>query len=102
MHEPVIQDYRRAIEGLHGGEAEYVETVHVIEEFEGERAWDVEVHIFSLTGHPDAEKAYAWSLPIGESERRRFYAILHGDPVDSPENAVRASIVEAARDARNG
>ena len=55
-----------------------------------ERVWDVDVHVFALEGHPNAQKAYAWSVPFPGSERRRFYAVLPEGPVDSPEKAVRA------------
>ena len=92
-----LSDARREVEGMHGGTATHLDTVHVIEEFEGERAWDVDVHVFALEGHPSAQKAYAWSVPVPGSERRRFYAVLHEGPVDSPEKAVRAAIVEAYR-----
>lgn len=74
--------------------------VHVIEEFEGERAWEGDVHVFALEGHPTAGKAYAWSVPVPGSDRRRFYAVLHEGPVDSPEKAVRASIVQGYREGR--
>lgn len=86
------------MEGLHGCRASFHESVHVIEEFEGERAWEGDVHVFAIGGHPTAEKAYAWSVPVPGSERRRFYAVLHEGPVDSPEKAVRASIVQAYRE----
>ena len=82
---------------LHNCSARPTDTLHVTEEFEGERVWDVHVHVFALKGHPSAEKAYAWSVPVPGSERRRFYAVLHEGPVDSPEKAVRAAIVSGAR-----
>jgi hypothetical protein len=69
----------------------------VVEHLEGEQVWDVEVHVFALEGHPSAEKAYSWSVPVPGSERRRFYAVIHEGPVDSPEKAVRAAIVQANR-----
>lgn len=96
-----IADYRQAVEGLHGGRASFVETVRVVEEFEGERAWDGDVHVFALEEHPTAQKAYAWSVPVPGSERRRFYAVLHEGPVDSPETAVRASVVQEYRRLEN-
>jgi hypothetical protein len=51
------------------------------------------VHVFDLTGHPTATRAYAWSSPIEGSTTRRFFAALHQPPVDSPQAAVRAAIV---------
>jgi len=47
-----------------------------------------------LSGHPEATMCYAWSSPIDGSTKRRYYAVLNILPVDSPEKAVRASIVQ--------
>jgi len=35
-----------------------------------------------------------WSSPIEGSTKRRYYAVLHVPPIDSPEKAVRAAIVQ--------
>jgi hypothetical protein len=51
------------------------------------------VHVFELTGHPKASRAYAWSSPIEGSDKRRFFAILHLGPVTGPVEAIRAAIV---------
>ncbi len=40
---------------------------------------------------------YPWSSPIEGSEKRKFYAVLHYPRVDSPEKAVRASIIKDFR-----
>ena len=58
------------------------------------------IHVFDLEGHPTAKVAYAWSSPVEGSDRRKFYAVLHVPPVDSPEAAVRAAIVADHRSAR--
>jgi len=71
--------------------------VPVKEEFEGQIAWEGSVLIFNLTGHPEADKCYAWSSPIEGSKKRKFYAVLHVPPVDSPKKAVRASIIQDYR-----
>jgi hypothetical protein len=89
---------QEAVESLYGCKAEYSKSVRVIEEFEGDRAWEGDVYVFALEGHPTAQKAYAWSVPVPGSERQRFYAVLHEGPVDSPERAVRAAIVRAYRE----
>jgi len=83
---------------MHGGTATFEETVRVIEDYEGERAWEGDVHVFALEGHPRARRAYAWAVPVPGTERKRFYAVLHEGPVDSPERAVRAAIVQAHRE----
>ncbi len=56
------------------------------------------VHIFSLTGHPTAKRAYAWSSPIEGSDKRRSFAVLHQWPVTSPVEAVRAAMVAENKD----
>lgn len=59
--------------------------------------WEGVVSIFAIKGHDKADKAYAWSFPIEGSTKRRFYAVLNIPPIDSPEKAVRASIVHDSK-----
>jgi hypothetical protein len=68
--------------------------VAVVEKFGEQTVWSGVVSIFGLEGHPKAERCYAWSSPIEGSTKRRYYAVLHIPPVDSPEKAVRAAIVQ--------
>ncbi len=87
-------ELRLAIESQHGGYAHFVQSVPVHEEYEGEPVWDGIVHVFRLEDHPTATRAYAWSTLLDEGTgRRRFYAVLHAGPVQSPTDAVRAAIV---------
>jgi hypothetical protein len=65
--------------------------------FDGKPVWEGVVHVFDLAGHPSATRAYAWSSPIDRSAKRRFFAVLHVPPVDSPQAAVRAAIVAEAK-----
>jgi hypothetical protein len=96
-------ELREAIESQHGGKATFVQAVPVREQFQGQTAWDGVVHVFHLEGHPDAERAYAWSTLLDEKTgRRRFYAVLHAGPVKSPADAVRAAIVAEARRGADG
>ena len=67
------------------------------EVFEGRTAWAGPVQVFVLEGHPEATHCYAWSHAIEGSEDRRFVAVLHGGGIDSPQAAVRASIVAEAK-----
>jgi hypothetical protein len=82
---------------MHGGTATLSQSVPVHETFEGKTVWEGAVHVFDLTGHPKATRAYAWSSPIEGSAKRRFFAVLHQPPVDSPQAAVRAAIVAEHR-----
>lgn len=85
-----------AIRHMHGCMAMHVESVPVRETFNGAVVWEGEVQVFELHDHPTAKRAYAWSHAT-EGTKRRFYAVLHIPPVDSPVAAVRASIVADAR-----
>jgi hypothetical protein len=88
---------KEAVERMHGGAASLLQTVPVRETFEGKAVWEGVVHVFDLTGHPTASRAYAWSSPIEGSTKRRFFAVLHTDRINSPLEAVRAAIVAEHR-----
>jgi hypothetical protein len=96
MTEVAAPELKRAVESQHGGTATLVQAVPVREEFEGKTVWDGVVHVFDLAGHPNAKRAYAWSYERPDG-KRRFFAVLHIPPIDSPVNAVRAAIVAEAR-----
>ena len=54
--------------------------------------------MFDLIDHSTASRYYAWSHAIEGSENRRFVAVLHQGPVDSPEKAVRVAIVQEQKE----
>ena len=93
MIEVEADQLREAVEKMHGGTATLAQSVPVREIFAGKTVWEGVVHVFDLAGHPTAIRAYAWSSPIEGSTKRRFFAVLHQPPVDSPQAAVRAAIV---------
>jgi len=88
-----ISILKKAIYDLHGVKATWSESVAIKEVFKGKTVWKGVVEVFDIKGHPQATKCYAWSSPIEGSTKRRYYAVLHAPAVDSPEKAVRASIV---------
>jgi hypothetical protein len=93
-----LDDLLRAMERMHTCKATLVQSVPVTETFEGETVWEGVVHVFDLKAHAGgATRAYAWSSPIGGSDKRRFFAVLHQGPVTSPVEAVRAAIVAENR-----
>ena len=55
---------KQSVEQMHGGSAQFAQSVPVRETFEGKSVWESVVHVFDLTGHPTAPRAYAWSSPI--------------------------------------
>jgi len=94
-----IDQLKKIVEQLHQCVATYLEQVSVIEKFGDKTVWKGIVHVFKIEGNKEAETCYAWSSPIEGSTKRRYYAVLHVPPIDSPEKAVRASIVQ---DYKNG
>jgi hypothetical protein len=93
---------QKAIEGQRGGVATLTQSVPVKETHAGAVVfWEGVVHVFDLTGHPTASRAYAWLSPIEGSDKRRFFAVLHAGSIRSPLDAVRASIVEEHRREKN-
>jgi hypothetical protein len=91
-----IAELQGAILKLHGAQAKHVESVPVRETFQGQVVWDGTVEVFDLTGHATAGRAYAWSHEA-DSGGRRFVAVVHTPPVDSPLKAVRAALVQEHR-----
>src|SRR5580704_4089983 len=85
-----------AIRHLHGVEAKHVATEHVREEHRGELVWEGDVETFERVGHTLATRAYAWSEAT-TGTKRRFFAVLHAGPIDSPAKAVQGSIYADAK-----
>ena len=88
MNEKYIQALRDAIRHMHGCVSRYIETVPVKEDFKGQAAWEGDVEIFDLAGHPKARQCYAWGYQ-DDAGKWQYVAILKIHPADSPENAVR-------------
>ena len=86
-------ELRQAVERLHDCRARLSEVVRVTEAFQGAPAWDGVVHVFWVSDHPSATTCFAWSSPVENSDRRRFYAVLKQPPVATANDAVRASII---------
>jgi len=97
MPEVPTDQLKQAVESQHGGTATLLQSVHVRETFRGDSVWDGIVHVYKLTGHPTATRAYAWSSPIEGSTKRRFFAVLDIPPIMSPVDAVRAAIAAEQR-----
>lgn len=97
MREVSPDELRKAVESQHGGTATLAQSVPVHETHEGKPVWDGVVHVFDLADAPSgASRAYAWSYELQDG-RRRFFAVLHTGPIDSPVKAVRAAIVAEMR-----
>lgn len=88
-----IEHLRQSIEALYDCTAAHEAAVPVSEVFQGQPVWEGVVQLFTVQGHPKATRAYAWSSPIENSEKRKVYAVLELPPVSSARDAVRAAIV---------
>ncbi len=97
MPEVSVEELRKAVERMHGCSASWVGPELVREKFRGKTVWNGIVQVFKLSGHLSATRCYAWSAPIEESKKRRFFAVLHQPPVLSANDAVRAAIVQEHR-----
>ena len=99
-----MSDYIAEIQALflklHNCDAEYVETVPVVEQFQGETIFQGDVEVFDLTGHPKATRGYGWGYTTTEGGGRRYFTVLELPPVNSPQTAVQAAIMSEIQNAR--
>ena len=93
-----IQELRDVIRHLHGAEATHIESVPVKEEFQGKTVWEGIVEVFDLHGHPKAARVYAWAHETDNPQKPvRHVTVLHLHPIKSAQDAVRAVILQEAR-----
>jgi hypothetical protein len=95
MQPDSINELQRAIRTMHGCNSRHVESVAVVERFEGKIAWQGTVEVFELIGHAQAKRAYAWTYR--DEDHVRSIAVLEIPPVDSPQSAVKAAIASKQR-----
>ena len=93
-----IEELKDVIRRLHQAEATHVESVPVKESFQGKTVWDGIVEVFDIKGHPTAFRVYASAHDTDDQDKpRRHVIVLHAHPVKSPQDAVRAAIVQEFR-----
>src|SRR5438552_18581305 len=93
-----IDELKDVIRRLHGAEATHVESVPVKETFQGKTVWEGIVEVFDLHGHPKAAKVYAWAHETDDPQKPvRHVTVLHIHPIKSAQDAVRAVILQEAR-----
>jgi hypothetical protein len=93
-----VKRLQKAIKEIRRCDSRHVESVPVVEQFEGQTAWQGTVEVFDLIGHPQATRAYAWSYRDGD--QIKSVTILEIPPVDSPQSAVKVAI--AAKGKKHG
>ena len=91
------EQLKQSVEKTHGCSARWLRAEPVNEQFQNKAVWQGVVHLFEISGHASATRAYAWSSPIEGSTKRRFFAVLEVPPVTNPVEAVRAAIVQEHR-----
>ena len=96
-----IARLQKAIRDLHGLESTHDRSEPVHETFQGETAWEGVVEVFTVYGHSKARLAYAWSHET-DPGGLRYVAVLGVPPVNSAQDAVRASIASEAQRAKGG
>ena len=96
-----LDTLRDAIHKLHGAEATHVESVPVKEVFQGKTVWEGIVDVFDLKGHPDANRAYAWSHDTDDPKNpKRHVTVLHIHPALTPQAAIKVHILQELRSAQ--
>ena len=93
-----IEELRDVIHRLHGADAIHVESVPVKETFQDKTVWEGIVEVFDLRGHPKAARVYAWAHETDNPRKPvRHVTVLHLHPIKSAQDAVRAVILQEAR-----
>jgi hypothetical protein len=98
-----IRQLQKAIRAAHGCGSRHFTTIPVTETFRGKVAWQGEVEVFDLTGHPMARTCYAWRYD--DNGTTRTIALLGLPPVDSAETAVKVAIASegsGVKESRSG
>jgi hypothetical protein len=93
----VIDELKDVIRKLHGAEATHVETVPVVETFNGQTVWEGDVEVFDLADHPKADRVYAWS----HGNPPQHITVLQIPPAVTPQKAVQVAIAGMFREQEN-
>ena len=94
-----IEELQDVIRKLHGAESTHVETVPVVETFDGQTIWEGEVEVFDLHDHPKTDRVYAWSHDTDDADNpRRHVTVLHIPPATTPLRAVQVAIAGMFRE----
>jgi hypothetical protein len=92
MSNTEFQELKRAVEQLHGCEANYVSSERVRESWGDTLVWDGVVSVFGIIGHPVATMCYAWASQESETGPQTIYAVLRLPPIQRGRDAVLVSL----------
>ena len=90
MNEATVATFQHAIRAMHDAGSRFVWKERVVEMFGVEIVWQGDVLVFELDGHPTASRCFAWELD------GQVTAVLEEGPVQTAQDAVRASIMSEA------
>jgi len=93
-----IERLQMVIHHLHGADSKWLESIPVLETFQGKTVWEGDVELFELTNHPKAKRCYAWSDEHPQNEQ--MTAVLEFPPVKNANDAVKVHIVQQAKKGR--
>ncbi len=93
-----IEELQDVIRHRHAVESRHVESVPIKETFQGKTVWEGIVEVFDLVDHPTSTRLYAWAYDTGDPRRPKHVTVLNNGIVNSPLMAVRAAIVQEAKE----
>ena len=93
-----IEILQQVIRNVHGCESSHLETIHVLETYEGQTVWEGDVEVFELQDAFNGRRCFAWGC-VDEHPRkqRRYITVMAAPNVQTAEEAVRASLTSDAR-----
>lgn len=97
MTNNLADELKLVVESQHGGNAKLAETICLAIPNRAPTDWDGTVFTFELTGHPTANRAFCWAVPVDQSSSRRYFAVLQTAKINSPMAAVK-TIVKLVQD----
>lgn len=93
-----MRDLRLAVQALHSCRALHERSVKVQRQSASETTWTGNVEVFTLFGHPTADRAYAWSTQ-DEKGQIQNTVYLHSAAIPSAKAAVLAALSSVSPEA---
>jgi hypothetical protein len=90
-----IRQLRKEVESAHACKARHERSTPITEGAAGQTIVEDMVESFSLKGHQEATRCYAWSYEQGGEIY--YTTLLELPPVDSPYKAVQIALAAQAR-----
>jgi len=91
MNDASASQLKKVIQVQHGVASTFSKSVRVVKAGTKDEDWDGMVHIFDLTNHPSAKRAFAWSSRFSGGRQPRYFAVLQSGQIATPVQAVKAA-----------